>query len=197
MWQVSVLSPVLYFSECGMMEISVTSNWCFVKFIGTYRQSVQMLYLFLPSSEVLTLVGYVFWIFHFHFHMFVPVFHVLLCVLLFITNHYPIFPLFSLHVSDLLLFSCHFLRLEMKLGAVFSHWLAHLQLNHLSRKSASPGKRWLESLWDYLSACVKMLSFRRHGDADCNGVIVLMLLLTSEPEPLDLLRFNTSLPFFK
>jgi len=37
---------------------------------------------------------------------------------------------------------------------------------------------------------LKCFVFGRHGSADCNGVIVLMLPLTSEA---GLLRFNTSL----
>lgn len=77
--------------------------------------------------------------------------------------------------------------------AAIHFYLAHLQLNPLGGKNASLGKRWLKSRWDNLRACVKMLSFRRHESADCNGVIVLMLLLTSELELSDLLRFNTSL----
>lgn len=102
----------------------------------------------------------------------------------------PIIIAFHSYLTDLFFqISCLFVRRnEIGCRLSCSLYLAHLQLNPLSRKSASPEERSLKPLWDYLSACAQMLSFRRHGAVDCNGVIVLMPLLTSE-----LLTFNTSL----
>ena len=45
---------------------------------------------------------------------------------------------------------------------------------HWILKTASLGKRRPGSPWDNLLARGKILSFRGHGSADCNGVIVLM-----------------------
>lgn len=45
---------------------------------------------------------------------------------------------------------------------------------HWILKTASPGNRRPGSPWDNLTARGKILSFRGHGSADCNGVIVLM-----------------------